>query len=545
MSPPSRSVALALQASRPGGRIHSLDATMPRPEVVLIDGGRIVALGGRDLLASHRPEHIVDVGEATIIPGLIDAHAHFLGLGHLRSQVDLRDARSYGEVIERVAAEAARAEPGSFVLGRGWNQELWPGEELPTHEALSAATPSHPVLLRRVDGHATLANATAMLRAGIGPASVAPPGGEILRDREGLPTGLFVDTAAGLLPGPPRISDEEAERHALAAQEDCLRAGLTSVHDAGVDERSLLLFERLAAEGKLKLRLNVMLEADFDDRDSPRAWLGERLARGPMANSCDGRLHVRAMKIFLDGALGSRGAALLEPYTDRPESKGLLQLQRSGLVARLRACRDAGFQACVHAIGDAANRLVLDVYEETLGAAARGDHRWRIEHAQVIAPDDLPRFARLGVIASVQPTHATSDMNMTELRLGAERLRGVHAWQSLLRSGARLALGSDFPVEHENPLWGMFAAIARTDHDGRPPGGWRAEEALGREQALRGFTLDAAFASFQETELGSLSPGKRADFVVLPEDPLAVDLSRLVSMRPISTWIGGVQEWPR
>ena len=527
-----------------GGVIHALDAACPRPEVVLVRGGRVLEGGGRELLDRRGAGRAIDLQGATVVPGLIDAHAHFLGLGRLRSQVDLRDARSFDEVVARVVAAASRVPDGDFVLGFGWNQERWAEDGMPSHGRLSAATPRHPVLLRRVDGHATLANAEAMRRAGVGPSTEAPEGGEILRGPGGVPTGVFVDTAAGLLPKPPDPSDEQLERHALAAQEACLAAGLTGVHDAGVDERSATLLQRLCAEGRLRLRLNVMLEADFSEDGAPRPWLARRLAAGPVASARAGRFTARAVKVYLDGALGSRGAALLAPYSDRPDATGLLQLGRDALAARARACRDAGFQLCVHAIGDAANRMVLDVFEEALGASAGTDHRWRIEHAQVIAPEDLPRFARLGVIASVQPAHATSDRAMAEERLGPRRVRDAYAWQSLRRAGARLALGSDFPVEHENPLWGLFAAITRTDHDGLPAGGWRAEEALTRQQALRGFTLDAAFASFSDGELGSLSPGKRADFVVLPEDPLTCDAARLVAMRPIATWIGGRQEWP-
>ncbi len=538
--PPVHPADLALV----GGTIRSLDATCPRPEVVLVRDGRVLAIGGRDLLASHAPARTIDLGGRAVVPGLVDAHAHFLGLGRLKSQVDLRDARSYEEVIRRVVAAAERVPEGEFVLGRGWNQELWPDEKLPHHAALSAATPRHPVLLRRVDGHATLANAVAIARAGLAPDTKSPPGGEILLDETGALSGVFVDTAAELLPSPPEPSDEQLERMALAAQEACVAAGLTGMHDAGVDERSLKLLERLCAEGKLVMRLNLMLAADFDESGKPRPWLAERLARGPVAGSCDGRLTVRSVKIFLDGALGSRGAALLEPYADRPESRGLMQLEPPALRARVDACRDAGFQACVHAIGDAANRAVLDAFEASLGLRAKADHRFRVEHAQVIAPADIPRFARLGVIASVQPTHATSDMNMAGERLGEERLAGAYAWRSLLRAGAQTALGSDFPVESENPLWGIFAAVARTDHDGLPAGGWRAHEALGREEALRGFTLDAAFASFSEGEIGSLSPGKRADFVILPADPITCPLGDLVAMRPESTWIGGRQVFP-
>jgi predicted amidohydrolase YtcJ len=542
--PPLAACDLALV----GGTIHSMDAAHPNPDVLVVDHGRVVALGGEELLHRFAPRRTLDLAGHAVVPGLIDAHAHFFGLGRQAEEVDLRGCTSYAEVIERVrpsvAGRSIRLARGEFVLGRGWNQELWPDEKMPTHDALSAISPDNPVLLRRVDGHATLANANAMALAGITAATAAPEGGEILKDAAGRPTGVFIDTAADLLPHPPEPTAEQRERWALRAQERCLAAGLTGLHDAGMGEEDLHLLEGLADSGRLRLRMNVMLLGDFDASDAPAPWLAKRLAAGPVTLGHDGHLSIHAVKLYLDGALGSRGAALLEPYADRPASKGLMQLSREAFVARVRACRVAGFQVATHAIGDAANRLALDAYEEVLGAGAGSDHRFRVEHAQVISLEDIPRFAKLGVIASMQPTHATSDMNMAEERIGPERLRGAYAWRSLLASGARLALGSDFPVESENPLWGIYAAITRCDHEGQPPGGWHAEEALTPEEALRGFTLDAAFAGFDEKELGSLSPGKRADFVILPEDPLTCPPQHLVGMAPVATWIGGVQAWP-
>jgi hypothetical protein len=527
-----------------GGTIRTCDAQHSRPAVMVVKGGRVLALGGEELLETYRDAPRLDLGGKAVIPGLIDAHAHLMGLGARKEQVELRDATSYAEVVSRVQEAAGRAPGGAFILGRGWNQELWPDEAMPTHDALSAATPDHPVLLRRVDGHATLANARAMDLAGVTAATPDPPGGEILRDAEGRPTGVFVDAATDLLPRAPDADEATLERRALLAQRACFAAGLVGVHDAGVDERTLQVYERLMQRGALKMRINAMLSWDASGTAEPAPWLQARLARGPVTGAHGGRLSIRAVKIYADGALGSRGAALLEPYADRPDAAGLLQLDRAELVARVRTCRAAGFQAAIHAIGDAANRLALDVYEEVLGADAASDHRFRIEHAQVIALDDIPRFARLGVIASVQPTHATSDMNMAEERVGPERIRGAYAWRKLLASGARLALGSDFPVESERPLWGLFAAITRQDHQGRPEGGWHAEERLTPEEALGGFTLDAAWAGFDEPALGSLSPGKVADFVVLPDDPLSCAPSRLVDMRPVATWVGGERVFP-
>lgn len=527
-----------------GGTIHSLDGATPSPSVLVVRAGRVAAIGGDELLARHDGPRL-DLRGRTLLPGLIDAHAHFLGLGRSRERLDLRGARSYDEVLDAVRARVAELDAGEFLLGRGWNQELWPDERFPTHERLSALTPRNPVLLRRVDGHATLANARAMAQAGITSDTRDPEGGEILRDAQGVPTGVFVDAAAALLPSPPAPSDALRERWALRAQEACFRVGLTGVHDAGVDEATLSLYERLMGEGRLRIRINAMLADAFGEDGEPAPWLARRLAAGPVSAAHDGRLSIRAVKLYADGALGSRGAALLAPYADRPGTTGLLQLSRDELRVRVAACRRAGFQAATHAIGDAANRLALDVYEEVLGEAVAADHRFRIEHAQVVTLEDLPRLAELGVIASVQPTHATSDMNMAEERIGSDRLRGAYAWRRLVESGARLALGSDFPVEHENPLWGLYSATTRQDHDGRPAGGWRAEEALTPEEALRGFTLDAAFAGFDETELGSLAAGKRADFIIVSVDPLSAPPRALVDLAVDETWIDGQRVFAR
>ncbi|MEM7244021.1 MAG: amidohydrolase [Acidobacteriota bacterium] len=475
---------------------------------------------------------------ACVLPGLHDAHAHLGMLGAFSEQVDLRGCASEDELVERVRQAAAERPPGTFVEGWGWNQEDWPEGALPDHHALSAAVPDHPVLLTRIDSHATLVNAATLRLAAITPDHVVPPGGAILRDREGEPTGVFVDTAESLLPSPPPPSREQLATRLLAAQDACLRAGLTMVSDAWVDEPTLSVLEELAASGELKLRVNVWLGGQFDADNRPRPWLAERLARGPERLGGSGRLSIGTVKLFSDGALGSRGAALLEPYADRPETSGLLQVDHAQLEARLRHVHRAGFQAAIHAIGDAANRLVLDACEAALGKNA-GDHRFRIEHAQVVTGDDIARFGDLGLIASVQPTHATSDLGMTEQRLGERRIETAHAWRSLARSGAPLCLGSDFPIEPVEPLYGVHAAVTRRRRDGAPAGGWRTEEALNLDEAIAGFTSDAAWAAFLEDELGSWSSGKRGDFVVLDRDPLAVNEQELWELKVKETWVEG------
>lgn len=527
-----------------GGPIRTADPARPLAECLLVEGGRVVAAGGRELAEGFTGERLELEGRA-LVPGFLDAHAHFLGLGQHLDQVDLRGCRDFDEVVERVRAAAASVPAGRFLLGRGWNQAEWPGRAYPTHEALSAATPGHPALLTRIDGHAKLANAKAMELAGITASTDAPPGGEVLRLEGGEPSGVFVDEAMSLLPRPPSSTAAQRARWAAIAQEACLRAGLTGCHDAGVDPEELEALERLMDEDALHLRLNCMLNARFEAGGVPREDLAERLARGPQLAGRGGRLWTTAVKIYADGALGSHGALVLEPYADRGDSRGLQLLARGELFAQLRAIRAAGFQAAVHAIGDGATRLVLDGFEKVLGAEAASDHRWRVEHAQLVHPEDLPRFAALGVIASVQPTHCTSDAGMTEERLGEARIARAHPWRRLADSGARLALGSDFPIEEPGPLEGLQAAVARTRPDGSPAGGWRPEDALSVDEAFAGFTSGAAFAGFQEAELGRLAPGLRADFVVLSRDPFAVPPGELASLAVEETWIGGRRRFRR
>lgn len=520
-----------------GGSIRTGDPASQIAEAMLVRDGRVLAVGDASSLSSGGNR--LDLEGRTAVPGFIDAHAHFLGLGQYLDQVDLRGCRDYEELLERIRRAVDAIGPGAFLLGRGWNQEDWPGREYPSHERLSAITPGNPVLLTRCDGHARLANAKAMEMAGVNADTQSPEGGELRRRSDGKPTGVFVDTAMALLPRPPASTFTQRSRWASLAQKACLRVGLVGCHDAGVDVEELEALERLFAEDALHLRMNVMLNARFRGGGKAEAALAERLARGPERALQNGRLWTTAVKIYADGALGSHGAFLLEPYSDRCGARGLELLPRDEFFAQLGAIRAAGFQAAVHAIGDAATRLVLDGFEQALGEGAASDHRWRVEHAQLVHPDDLDRFAALGVIASVQPTHCTSDAEMTDQRLGPGRAHHAHPWRRLADTGARLALGSDFPIEEPGPLAGLQAAVDRTREDGHPPGGWRREDALSIGEALAGFTTGAAFAGFQEAELGVLSPGKRADFVVLSGDPATTPPDELAALDVDETWIDG------
>ena len=481
-----------------------------------VRGGRIVYLGsdaGADRLRGPKTR-VIDLAGRAVTPGLIDAHSHLGGLGEALQEVDLGGAATYDEVVRRVR-EAARALPaGSWVRGRGWDQNRWPEKRFPTHQALSAAVPDHPVWLDRVDGHAALVNARAMAILGLDAATRDPSGGRFLRDEAGRPTGVLIDNAKGIeearLPAP---SDEDRRRMLRRAARHCVELGLTTVTDMGIGDGEYRAYAALRQAGELPLRAAVFLG---DDKDLLARWF----ERGPEIDP-DARLTVRGVKMYIDGALGSRGAALLEPYSDDAGNLGLLVSTGDHLeeVARQAAAR--GFQVAIHAIGDRGGLVALDAMERALGGP-RPAARFRLEHSQILRPQDIERMARLGIIASMQPTHATSDMPWAGDRVGQRRLAGAYAWRKVLNAGGRLALGSDFPVESADPRLGLYAAVTRQDLQGNPPGGWMPGERLTREEALRGFTLDAAWSLFLDREVGSLEVGKRADLTVFAQDLMTV-----------------------
>ena len=476
--------------------------------------GRIVYLGpdaGAERFRGAQTR-VVDLAGRTVTPGLIDAHSHLLGLGQALSEVDLTGAPTYDEVIRRVREAASRVPKGSWVRGRGWDQNLWPGQQFPSHEALTAAVPDHPVWLTRVDGHAALVNARAMTALKIGASTEDPSGGRFLRDTAGRPSGVLVDNAMDVagLPGP---TPEESQRWLRDAARHCLSYGLTTVTDMGVDANAIEAYRALRRAGELPLRASLFLTGD-------RALLQEWFRRGPEIDP-EARLSIRGVKLYADGALGSRGAALIEPYSDDPGNMGLLVTPGALMEEASRGAVAAGFQVGIHAIGDRGAIVALDAMEKALGGA-RPEARFRLEHTQVVRIQDLERMARLGIIASMQPTHATSDMPWADERIGEGRLERAYAWRKILDYGGRLALGSDFPVEPADPRLGLYAAVTRQDLKGNPAGGWLPGERLTREEALRGFTLDAAWSLFLENEVGSLEVGKRADLVVFARDPMTV-----------------------
>lgn len=523
-------------------KIYTADDARPRAEAIAVRGDRIAALGtSAEMLRLKAPStQVIDVAGATIVPGLQDSHGHFTELGQSLQNLDLRGTTSYDQIVEMVRQRAAKARPGEWILGRSWDQNDWPEKEFPTHQKLSSAAPGNPVYLTRIDGHAALVNKAAMDAASLTRDTGDPDGGRILRDAAGNPTGVLIDRAEGLVSrNVPRISRAQLEERILLADQACRKLGLTMVHDAGADTETVEAYKRLVDAGKLQTRLYVMLYGSM-------GMLKPHFARGPITNYGNHHLAVRAIKIVADGALGSRGAALLEPYRDEPGNVGLLTTPPEEVHRQTLAASKAGFQTCIHAIGDRANRIVLDTFErvqkEVPGARAL---RMRNEHAQILDAADIPRFGALNVIASMQATHATSDMPWVPARIGEQRaMEGAYVWQKLMKSGAMIANGSDFPVEDANPMLGVYAAITRQDPSGNPANGWLPGERMSRDEALMSFTINAAYAAHAEKDLGSLTPGKLADMVVLSKNIMQVPPKDLLSTTVSMTIIGGKIVYP-
>jgi predicted amidohydrolase YtcJ len=516
--------------------IHNITGYTPTDDgirefsVLLFDTeGRVVATGNNELLVDIPVENQIDGAGATVLPGLTDAHAHIYGLGFLASSLDLTGTDSLQAAVDRIGAYAEQRSAG-WILGRGWNQVLWPVREFPRAADIDAVVADRPVWLERIDGHAGWANSKALELAGIDDATPDPIGGKIVRDSLGKATGILVDKAMSIVgehvPAPGRQDIREAYRLAIPS---LLALGLTGVHDAGISKTEAEIYLSMADDGELDIRVYAMLSdagANLDAFAEPVRGYGKD------------RLDIACVKLYADGALGSRGAAMIMPYDDDTENRGLpfwTQDQLDGFVKKANA---KGFQVGIHAIGDLGNRMALDAFDKAQGGVT-SPLRNRVEHAQIIARDDIPRFASLGVIASMQPIHATSDMNMAEDRIGTERIKGGYAWRRLLDSGAVIASGSDFPIELPNPFLGLFAAVTRQDRAGLPPGGWYPDQALSRAEALHSFTLAAAFAAHQEDRLGSLEPGKWADFIVIDRDYFKIPVVEIDDIRVLQTWVGG------
>jgi predicted amidohydrolase YtcJ len=534
--------ALRLQKDGPAerivkvGRIWTGDPARPWAEALAIRGGEIAAVGGAaDVERLRGPAtRLIERPDAFAIPGLIDAHGHMEELGATQDEIDLRGVASPEEVARRVKARIDATPGDSWITGRNWDQSLWPGGAFPTAPVLDAVAPKRPVWLHRVDGHAGWANSEAMRRARVTKDAQAPPDGQILRDKDGNPTGVFIDRAMGLVgravPGLTRL---DVRRRLLAAQDLALRAGLTGVHDAGISRLTADVYRDLDREGRLRIRIYAMASP-------PSGGEVEFVSKRPQAGPDGARFAMRAIKLFIDGAMGSRGGLLFASYSDDPGNSGLLLIDPKVLEATTTAALRHGWQVATHAIGDRGNALVLDAYAAARKAVPEArDPRLRIEHAQVVRKEDVRRFAEFGVIASMQPSHASDDMRWADARLGPGRVDGAYAWRWFADARVPLAFGSDFPVEVVNPFWGLYAAITRQDAQGRPAGGWHPKHCLSLEEALRAHTAGSAHAAFAEDRLGVLRPGLRADVTILDRDLFRVAPKELLAARVIMTIVDG------
>lgn len=495
----------------------------------LIADGKIAALDPRSV---PRDAIKVDGKQQVMLPGLIDAHGHLLMLGASLLQVDVRDSASAAAAAQRVAAYAATHPQQPWLTGSGWNQELWADRQFPTAKMLDQAMSERPVVLSRVDGHAVWLNSKALAATGIDRNTPNPAGGQIVRDAAGNATGVLVDNAMELVNQVmPKDGPKQFQLMLDAAAPHLLSLGITAMQDAGIGHDVYDFYLARAVAKQLPLRIYAMVAAT--DPDLPKM-----LANGPIY-SADDSLVIRSVKVFADGALGSRGAAMLAPYHDAPHQQGLMVTEPEQFKPLFNQIIGAGFQLNIHAIGDRANHLALQQFADTFATIGGRELRNRVEHAQVIAPDDLAKFAELGILPSMQPTHATSDMNMAEARLGKARMVGAYAWHTLLQSGVHMPLGSDFPVELANPFYGLHAAVTRQDRNNQPLNGWYPEQKMTRLQAFKGFTEDAAYGAHMEHKIGSLTPGKWADFILVDQDIFTVPESDIWKTQVLSTWIAG------
>jgi len=498
---------------------------------IAIAQGKVLKTGSS--LANQFPHATIVNGQnKTLIPGIIDAHGHVSSLGYTLMRIDVRNATSAQQAAADVAAYAEDKPYLNWVRGRGWNQVLWAGQQFPTAAQLDREINDRPVWLERVDGHAGWANSKALELAGIDSTTVSPPGGEIIKNSAGKPTGVLIDNAMNLVfSAIPDPSDSEIRAALDTVSRHLLSLGITSTHDAGTTGAEHRLYKALADSGEMPLRIYSMISSTDPD-------LEQILAAGHSADAND-LYSARSIKIYTDGALGSRGAAMLEPYSDRPGHKGLLLTSALKLRELFRLATKADFQVAIHAIGDKGNRIALDEIEYAYNTVGGRLLRHRIEHSQVVSIKDIPRFKTLNVIPSMQPTHATSDMNMAKARIGAMRLRGAYAWRTFLDQGSIVIAGSDYPVELANPFDGIHAAVTRQNKANQPKGGWIPSQAMSLEEAMRAFSIDAAWGAHQESTLGGLTPGKWADFILIDRDIYNVPVQDLWKTQVLETWLAG------
>jgi predicted amidohydrolase YtcJ len=533
-----------------GGTIYTVDDTNPTVEAVAVSSGKIVFAGAAAEVQKYKGDQtqMIDLQGQTMTPGFIESHGHIMGLGYNELNIDLMDTKSWDEIVERVKDAVGKAKPGEWIIGRGWHQDKWDKKPekmvngFQTHHQLSEVSPDNPVYLGHASGHAGFANAKAMQIAGVNQMSIEKmekdlgEGGEIIRDELGNPTGLFNERAQSLIGKYIPESTEETDTKALElAMDACARAGITSFHDAGASREDIALFKKFRAADNMKTRLYVMVSG----RDPELVY--EWIRQGPEVDSAY-FLTIRSIKLNCDGALGSRGAWLLEPYEDRPGWYGMPTISMDTVLSVSRAGLKAGFQVCSHAIGDRANREILDRYEIAFNENPDkiADHRFRIEHAQHVHPDDIPRFGKMGVIAAMQAIHLSSDRPWAIDRLGEKRIvEETYVWQDLMNTGAMIINGTDVPVEPISPVASFFASVTRQTLAGEPEGGYEPKQKMTRQQALRSYTLDAAYGAFQEQYLGSIKVGKAADFTIFSQDIMTVPDSDLLSIEIDKTIVEG------
>ena len=506
--------------------VYTVDNNFSTADAFVVKAGKIIAVGKDDSLEKiYKAHSVIDAEGKAVYPGFIDAHSHFYEYGLSLQQVDLVGSKSWQEIVDSVST-FARRNPEGWVVGRGWDQNSWTVKQFPTKEKLDALFPVRPVLLTRIDGHAAIANQAALNLAGVKPGQGVTGG--TVETINGKLTGMLVDNAVGLVTRKiPGITESVTDSAFLDAQRNCFADGLTTVSDCGLPYTMINTIAELQHKGLLKMRLYVMLS----DRQENYDYLFKRgVFKTP-------GLDVRSFKMYADGALGSRGACLLQPYDDQPNWHGFLLSNQKHFEEIAKKLADKGFQLCTHAIGDSANRVILKIYANVL--KGKNDRRWRIEHAQVLSPDDIHYFGDYSIIPSVQPTHATSDMRWAVTRLGEKRLKTAYAYKQLLEQNGWLPLGTDFPVENISPMYTFYAAVERKDLHGNPPGGFQPENALSRQQALQGITIWAAKANFEEKEKGSIEVGKYADFVILDKDIMKINGSDLPHVKVLGTYVNG------
>ena len=522
------------------GSVYTANDRQLTAEAVAIKGDRFVFVGSNDSARKYvgKNTRVVDLKGKAVLPGLTDSHHHLSGVGFREMNLNLEGTMTLADFLAKVKARVDQAKPGEWITGRGWIETFWTPPVFPTRADLDKVAPNNPVILGRADGHGAVVNSAALKLAGIDRTTANPFGGEISKDANGEPNGMLLDAAQGLVRRHvPETTAADAERAIVLGVKRNIELGWTQVQDAGGSYPEVELFKKLYTEGKIKLRIYKAVHG-------PSQNSARLLAEGPIIGAFDHRFTLRTIKVISDGALGSRGAALLAPYSDKPDTSGFLTVKQEELAPMLLEALRKGVQVETHAIGDYANRFTLNEYEKAFNAVPRAqrkvaDPRWRIEHSQIVNPVDIPRFAKLGVIPSMQPSHAIGDLHFAPSRLGVERLAGAYAWQSFIKSGVIVPGGSDAPVERGEPLIEFYAAVARKDQKGFSGAGWHPEEAVTRDQALKMFTIWPAYAAFEEKLRGSIEVGKLADLSIFSADIMKLPEPEILKQRCVMTVING------